>query len=115
DGFLNQIQQIKKMGSMKVLVGMIAGAGKALKGMDVDDDTFKGVEAIIYSMTPHERTTPSVLNSSRKKRIAKGSGTSIQEVNQLLMQYTHMSKMIKMMHGGAGRKMMHIIEGRKGL
>src|SRR5690606_30065633 len=97
DDFLNQIQQIKKMGSMKDLVGMIPGAGKALKGMDIDDDAFKGVEAIIHSMTPHERTTPSVLNASRKKRIAKGSGTSIQEVNQLLKQFTQMSKMMKMM------------------
>jgi len=115
DDFLNQIQQIKKMGSMKDLVGMIPGAGKALKGMDVDDDAFKGVEAIIYSMTPHERTTPSVLNSSRKKRIAKGSGTSIQEVNQLLKQFTQMSKMMKMMQGGGGRKMMQMMEGMKGL
>lgn len=115
DDFLNQIQQIKKMGSMKDLVGMIPGAGKALKGMDVDDDAFKGVEAIIYSMTPHERTTPSVLNASRKKRIAKGSGTSIQEVNQLLKQFTQMSKMMKMMQGGGGRKMMQMMEGMKGL
>ncbi len=115
DDFLNQIQQIKKMGSMKDLVGMIPGAGKALKGMDIDDDAFKGVEAIIHSMTPHERTTPSVLNASRKKRIAKGSGTSIQEVNQLLKQFTQMSKMMKMMQGGGGRKMMQMMEGMKGL
>lgn len=115
DDFLSQIQQIKKMGSMKDLVGMIPGAGKALKGMDIDDDAFKGVEAIIYSMTPHERTTPAVLNASRKKRIAKGSGTSIQEVNQLLKQFTQMSKMMKMMQGGGGRKMMQMMEGMKGL
>ena len=115
DDFLNQIQQIKKMGSMKDLVGMIPGAGKALKGMDIDDDAFKGVEAIIHSMTPHERTTPSILNASRKKRIAKGSGTSIQEVNQLLKQFTQMSKMMKMMQGGGGRKMMQMMEGMKGL
>lgn len=115
DDFLSQIQQIKKMGSMKDLVGMIPGAGKALKGMDIDDDAFKGVEAIIYSMTPQERTTPAVLNASRKKRIAKGSGTSIQEVNQLLKQFTQMSKMMKMMQGGGGRKMMQMMEGMKGL
>ncbi|MEL4306470.1 signal recognition particle protein [Joostella sp. CR20] len=113
DDFLNQIQQIKKMGSMKDLLGMIPGAGKALKGMDIDDDAFKGVEAIIHSMTPEERSNPSVLNGSRKKRIAKGSGTSIQEVNQLLKQFNQMSKMMKMMQGGGGRKMMQMMQGMK--
>ncbi|UOB19495.1 signal recognition particle protein [Abyssalbus ytuae] len=115
DDFLNQIQQIKKMGSMKDLIGMIPGAGKALKDVDVDDDAFKGIEAIIFSMTPEERTTPSVLNASRKKRIAKGSGTSIQEVNQLLKQFTQMSKMMKMMQGGGGRKMMQMMNSMKGM
>src|SRR5690606_19881893 len=81
DDFLSQIQQIKKMGNMKDLVGMIPGAGKALKGMDIDDDAFKHIEAIIHSMTPAERTNPALINSSRKKRIGKGSGTSVQEVN----------------------------------
>ena len=84
DDFLNQLQQIKKMGSMKDLLGMIPGAGKMLKDVDIDDDAFKGIEAIIHSMTPLERSEPKVINASRKKRIAKGSGTTVQEVNQLL-------------------------------
>ena len=115
DDFLSQIQQIKKMGNMKDLMGMIPGAGKALKDVDIDDDAFKGVEAIIHSMTPSERTNPSLLNASRKKRIAKGSGTSIQEINQLLKQFTQMSKMMKMMQGGGGRKMMQMMGGMKGM
>ena len=106
DDFLNQIQQVKKMGSMKDLVGMIPGAGKALKDVDIDDDAFKGIEAIIHSMTPKERTEPGIINGSRKKRIASGSGTSVQQVNQLLKQFDQMSKMMKMMQGGGGRKMM---------
>lgn len=109
DDFLNQIQQVKRMGSMKDLIGMIPGAGKALKGMDIDDDAFKHIEAIIYSMTPVERTTPSLLDGSRKRRIAKGSGTSVREVNQLLKQFDQMSKMMKMMQGGGGRKMMQMM------
>jgi signal recognition particle subunit SRP54 len=109
DDFMSQIQQVKKMGSMKDLIGMIPGAGKALKGIDIDDDAFKGIEAIIQSMTPEERSNPSVLNGSRKKRIAKGSGTSVQEVNQLLKQFNQMSKMMKMMQGGGGRKMMQMM------
>jgi len=114
DDFLKQIQQIKKMGNMKDLVGMIPGAGKMMKDVDIDDDAFKGIEAIIHSMTPDERSTPSTINSSRKKRIAKGSGTSIQEVNQLMKQFTQMSKMMKMMQGGGGRKMMQMMQGMKG-
>ncbi len=106
DDFLNQIQQVKKMGSMKDLVGMIPGAGKALKDVDIDDDAFKGIEAIIHSMTPKERTEPAIINGSRKKRIASGSGTSVQQVNQLLKQFDQMSKMMKMMQGGGGRQMM---------
>jgi signal recognition particle subunit SRP54 len=106
DDFLKQIQQVKKMGSMKDLVGMIPGAGKALKDVDIDDDAFKGIEAIIHSMTPGERSIPSSINASRKKRIAKGSGTSVQQVNQLMKQFEQMSKMMKMMQGGGGRKMM---------
>ncbi|WP_435415184.1 signal recognition particle protein [Polaribacter aestuariivivens] len=113
DDFLNQIQQIKKMGSMKDLMGMIPGAGKALKDVDIDDDAFKGIEAIIHSMTPSERSVPSTINSSRKKRIAKGSGTSIQEVNQLMKQFNQMSKMMKMMQGGGGKKMMQMMKGIK--
>ncbi|MFY7670958.1 signal recognition particle protein [Tenacibaculum sp. MEBiC06402] len=113
DDFLNQIQQIKKMGSMKDLVGMIPGAGKALKGMDIDDDAFKGIEAIIHSMTPDERSKPSMINASRKKRIAKGSGTSVQEVNQLMKQFDQMSKMMKMMQGGGGKRMMQMMRGMR--
>ena len=109
DDFIKQIQQVKKMGSMKDLIGMIPGAGKALNGVDIDDDAFKGIEAIIHSMTPEERSTPSVINGSRKKRIAKGSGTSVQEVNQLMKQFNQMSKMMKMMQGGGGRKMMQMM------
>ncbi len=109
DDFLSQIQQIKKMGSMKDLVGMIPGAGKALKDVDIDDDSFKHIEAMIHSMTIEERTNPSVINASRKKRIGKGSGTSVQEVNQLLKQFNQMSKMMKMMQGGGGKKMMQMM------
>ena len=111
DDFLSQIQQIKKMGSMKDLVGMIPGAGKAMKDVDIDDDAFKGIEAIIHSMTPSERSTPNSINASRKKRIAKGSGTSVQEVNQLMKQFNQMSKMMKMMQGGGGKKMMQMMKG----
>ncbi len=110
DDFLNQIQQIKKMGSMKDLLGMIPGAGKALKGLDIDDDAFKHIEAIIHSMTPEERSNPSLLNASRKKRIAKGSGREIKEVNQLLKQFDQMSKRMKMMQGGGGKKMMQMMQ-----
>jgi len=113
DDFLSQIQQIKKMGSMKDLVGMIPGAGKAMKDVDIDDDAFKGIEAIIHSMTPLERSTPTAIDSSRKKRIAKGSGTTVQDVNQLMKQFNQMSKMMKMMQGGGGRKMMQMMKGMK--
>ncbi|WP_291870039.1 signal recognition particle protein [Maribacter sp.] len=115
DDFLKQIQQIKKMGNIKDLMGMIPGAGKALKGLDIDDDAFKHIEAIIHSMTPGERSTPSSLNASRKKRIAKGSGRNIQEVNQLLKQFDQMSKMMKMMQGGGGKKMMQMMSNMKGM
>ncbi len=111
DDFLTQLQQIKKMGSMKDLLGMIPGAGKMLKDVDIDDDAFKGIEAIIHSMTPAEREEPKLINASRKKRIAKGSGTSVQEVNQLLKQFNQMGKMMKMMQGGGGRKMMQMMKG----
>ena len=113
DDFLSQIQQIKKMGNMKDLMGMIPGAGKALKDVDIDDDAFKGIESIIHSMTPSERTEPNSINASRKKRIAKGSGTTVQDVNQLMKQFTQMSKMMKMMQGGGGRKMMQMMKGMK--
>ena len=113
DDFLTQIQQIKKMGSMKDLVGMIPGAGTAMKEIDIDDNAFKGIEAIIHSMTPSERSTPSLIDVNRKKRIAKGSGTSIQEVNQLMKQFEQMSKMMKMMQGGGSKKMMQMMQGMK--
>jgi len=110
DDFLSQIQQVKKMGNMKDLVGMIPGAGKMMKDIDVDDDAFKHIEAIIHSMTPEERTKPTLLNASRKKRIGAGSGTSIQQVNQLMKQFDQMSKMMKMMQGGGGKKMMQMMK-----
>ena len=111
DDFLKQIQQIKKMGNMKDLVGMIPGVGKAMKDVDIDDDAFKGIEAIIHSMTPTERSKPTIINNSRKKRIAKGSGTSVQEINQLMKQFDQMSKMMKMMQGGGGKRMMQMMKG----
>lgn len=98
--FLSQIQQIKKMGNLKDLAGMIPGMGKVMKNMDFDDDAFKEVEAIIYSMTPTERDNPAILNGSRKKRIAEGSGTTIQEVNRLLKQFEDTRKVMKMMSQG---------------
>ena len=113
DDFLKQIQQIKKMGNMKDLVGMIPGAGKMMKDVDIDDDAFKHIEAIIHSMTPKERANPATLNASRKKRIGKGSGTSVQQVNQLLKQFNQMSKMMKMMQGGGGRKMMQMMQNMR--
>ena len=113
DDFLKQIQQIKKMGNMKDLIGMIPGAGKMMKDVDIDDDAFKGIEAIIHSMTPEERTNPSVINASRKKRIGKGSGTSVTQVNQLLKQFNQMSKMMKMMQGGGGKRMMQAMKNMK--
>jgi signal recognition particle subunit SRP54 len=115
DDFMSQIQQIKKMGNMKDLVGMIPGASKALKGVDIDDDAFKGIEAIIQSMTPAERSDPKVINGSRKNRIAKGSGTTVQEVNRLLKQFTEMSKMMKMMQGGGMAKLGKMMGGMKGM
>lgn len=98
--FLSQIQQIKKMGNLKDLAGMIPGMGKVMKNIDFDDDAFKEVEAIIYSMTPAERDNPAILNGSRKKRIAEGSGTTIQEVNRLLKQFEDTRKVMKMMSQG---------------
>ncbi len=113
DDFLVQIQQIKKMGNMKDLMGMIPGMGKMMKDVDIDDDAFKYVEAIIGSMTPKERSNPKLMNHSRKMRIAKGSGTDMQQVNQLLKQFSKMSKMMRMMQGGKGRQMMQQLQGLK--
>ena len=113
DDFLKQIHQIKKMGNMKDLVGMIPGAGKMMKDVDIDDDSFKHIEAMIYSMTPNERSNPSMINKSRKDRIGKGSGTSVQQINQLLKQFTQMSKMMKMMQGGGANKMMQMMQNMR--
>ncbi len=106
DDFLSQLQQIKKMGNIKDLMGMIPGMGKAMKGIDIDDDSFKPIEAIIRSMTYEERENPDILNGSRRKRIAIGSGTSIQEVNNLLKQFNQMKKMMKTMNKMGGKRSM---------
>ncbi|TFH28093.1 MAG: signal recognition particle protein [Bacteroidia bacterium] len=100
EDFKSQIQQIKKMGNIKDLASMIPGMGKAMKDLDVDDDAFKGLEAIINSMTPDERSNPALLNGSRRKRIADGSGTTVQEVNRLVKQFDQTRKMMKMMTSG---------------
>ncbi len=104
DDFLSQMEQIKKMGSMKDLLGMIPGVGKAIKDVDIDDDSLKPIEAIIKSMTPKERETPDIINGSRKQRIAKGSGTDVNQVNQLLKQFAQMRKMMKTMNKMGGAK-----------
>ena len=104
--FMSQIQQIKKMGNLKELASMIPGVGKAIKDIDIDDNAFKSIEAIINSMTPKERTNPEILNGSRRQRIAKGSGTNIQEVNRLLKQFDQTRKMMKMVTGSKMGKMM---------
>jgi signal recognition particle subunit SRP54 len=105
DDFLSQIGQIKKMGNLKDLMGMIPGMGKALKDIDISDDAFKHVEAIIQSMTPAERANPNLLNGSRRERLAKGSGTSVTQVNQLMKQFSDMRDMMKKMNqmGGMGK------------
>ncbi len=106
DDFLSQLEQIKKMGNIKDLMGMIPGVGKAIKDIDIDDESFKPIEAIIKSMTLEERTNPDIINGSRRSRIAKGSGTSVQQVNQLLKQFNEMRKMMKMMNKMGGSKRM---------
>ncbi len=106
--FMDQIGQIKKMGNVKDLMGMIPGVGKAMKNMDIDDDAFKGIESIIKSMTPKERADPKLMNGSRRKRIADGSGTSIQEVNKLMKQFDQTSKMMRMM--GDKKKMAQLMK-----
>ena len=114
DDFLKQIQQIKKMGNIKDLAGMIPGMGKAMKNMDVDDDAFKEIEAIIRSMTPGERETPVILNGSRKKRIATGSGSSVQEVNRLIKQFDETRKMMSAMAKGKNpARMLGNLSGRR--
>jgi signal recognition particle subunit SRP54 len=114
DDFLSQIQQVKKMGNMKDLVGMIPGASKAMKDVEIEDDAFKHIEAIIHSMTPIERTKPAIIDVKRKARIAKGSGTKIEQVNQLMKQFDQMSKMMKMMQGPGGKNMMKMMGNMKG-
>ncbi|MGN1229723.1 MAG: signal recognition particle protein [Prevotella sp.] len=113
--FMNQIQQIKKMGNIKDLAAMIPGVGKAIKDVDIDDNAFKSIEAIINSMTPKERTNPEILNQSRRMRIAKGSGTNIQEVNRLLKQFDQMRKMMKMVTGMNSSKMMQMAAAMKNM
>ena len=113
--FYNQIQQIKKMGNLKDLAGMIPGVGKAIKDVDIDDDAFKSIEAIIQSMTPKERTNPEILNTSRRQRIAKGSGTNIQEVNRLIKQFDQTRKMMKMVTGAGMKGMMKGMPGMPGM
>ncbi|HNW75692.1 MAG TPA: signal recognition particle protein [Bacteroidales bacterium] len=111
--FLSQIKQIKKMGNVKDLMGMLPGMGKALRNLDIDDNAFKGVEAIIYSMTPDERSNPALINGSRRKRIADGSGTSIQEVNRLLKQFDETRRMMKMVTASKGRNMANVMRNMK--
>ena len=110
--FLGQIQQIKKMGNIKDLASMIPGVGKAIKDIDIDDNAFKGIEAIIYSMTPAERKNPEILNASRRRRIAKGSGSDIQDVNRLIKQFDQTRKMMKMMTGSKMTRMMGAMKGK---
>jgi len=98
--FMAQVQQIKKMGNLKDLAAMIPGVGKSIKDLDIDDDAFKGLEAIIQSMTPEERENPAVINGSRRKRIASGSGTEIQEVNRLIKQFDQTRRMMRMVQNG---------------
>ena len=111
--FMSQIQQIKKMGNIKDLAAMIPGVGKAIKDVDIDDNAFKGIEAIINSMTPKERSHPEIINQSRRNRIAKGSGTTIQDVNRLMKQFDQMRKMMKMVTGMNNSKMMQMAAAMK--
>ena len=114
DDFMGQIQQIKKMGNIKDLASMIPGVGKALKDVDIDDNAFKGIEAIINSMTPKERANPDIINQSRRLRIAKGSGTKIEEVNRLMKQFDQTRKVMRMVAGGGNSKMMQMANMMRG-
>ncbi len=113
DDFMNQIQQIKKMGNLKELAGMIPGVGKAIKDVDIDDNAFKNIEAIISSMTPKERANPDIINQSRRIRIAKGSGTKIEDVNRLMKQFDQIRKMMKMVTGMDRSKMVQMAAAMK--
>ncbi|MDX5420558.1 MAG: signal recognition particle protein, partial [Hymenobacteraceae bacterium] len=104
DDFLTQLEQIKKMGDIKDLVGMIPGVGKALKDVEIDENAFKPIEAIIKSMTPEERENPDMISGSRRARIAKGSGTDVQQVNNLMKQFNDMRKMMRSMNKMAGKR-----------
>ena len=112
--FIEQIGQVKKMGNVKDLMGMIPGIGKAMKGVEIEDDAFKHVEAMISSMTNEERSNPSILNGSRRQRVARGSGRSVNEVNQLIKQFNDMGKLMKMMQGGGMKNMMKMM-GKGGM
>ena len=113
--FLAQIKQIKKMGNVKDLLGMIPGMGKAIKNLEIDDNAFKGIEAIIHSMTPDERVNPAILNGSRRKRIAVGSGTSIQDVNRLIKQFDDTRKMMRMVTASKGKNMANMVRNMKNM
>ena len=113
--FLSQIKQIKKMGNVKDLMGMLPGMGKAIQNLDIDDNAFKGIEAIIHSMTPEEREDPAVINGSRRKRIAVGSGTTIQEVNRLIKQFDDTRRMMKMVTASKGRGMANMMRNMKNM
>jgi signal recognition particle subunit SRP54 len=113
--FLSQIKQIKKMGNVKDLMGMLPGMGKAIQNLDIDDNAFKGIEAIIHSMTPEEREDPAVINGSRRKRIAAGSGTTIQEVNRLIKQFDDTRRMMKMVTASKGRGMANMMRNMKNM
>ena len=113
--FIEQIQQIKKMGNLKDLVGMIPGIGKMMKDVDIDDNAFKGIESIVHSMTPYERKNPKLINGSRRKRIARGSGNEVAEVNKLIKQFEETSKVMKMMSNKSNMaKMMKNLPGLGG-
>ena len=113
DDFLDQIKKIKQMGNLKDMVNMIPGASKTMGDNEIDEDSFKHIEALIYSMTPKERSNPKIIDVSRKKRISKGSGLDVQELNRLLKQFEQMSKMMKMMQGGGSGKLMQMMQGMK--
>ena len=115
EDFMGQIQQIKKMGNLKDLASMIPGVGKAIKDVDIDDDAFKGIEAIINSMTPKERQNPDIINQSRRQRIAKGSGTKIEDVNRLMKQFEQTRKMMKMVSGMGSSRMAQMANAMKAM
>ena len=112
---MGQIQQIKKMGNIKELAGMIPGVGKQIKDLDIDDNAFKGIEAIINSMTPKERQNPDIINQSRRLRIARGSGTKIEDVNRLMKQFDQTRKMMKMVSGMGSSKMAQMAAAMKNM